>query len=122
MKTKARSAGDQAEDRALAYFERLGWKLLERNYLCKAGEVDLIFEDPKRTVVFVEVKYRSNTAYGLPQEFVGGKKQARMGRAAMLFVKEKGLARRNLRFDVAAAGPETLDHIENAFSFDNYTL
>ncbi|OGR87749.1 MAG: YraN family protein [Elusimicrobia bacterium RIFCSPLOWO2_01_FULL_60_11] len=124
MKTEARSAGDRAEDRALAYFEGLGWKLIERNFLCKAGEVDLILEDPKGTVVFVEVKYRANLAYGAPQEFVGGGKQVKMGRAALFFIKSKGFKFKsgNYRFDVAAAGPETLEHIENAFSFDNYTL
>lgn len=122
MKTKARSAGDDAEARALTYFEGLGWKLIERNFLCRAGEVDLILEDPQGTVVFVEVKYRFDPAYGAPQEFVSGRKQLRMGRAALLFIKQKGYKSRNYRFDVAATGPETLEHIPNAFSFEDYTI
>jgi Holliday junction resolvase-like predicted endonuclease len=45
-----------------------------------------------------------------------------MGRAALLFIKKMGLKSRNYRFDVAAVSPKTIEHIENAFSLDGYTL
>jgi len=90
--------------------------------LCRAGEVDLIMEDTKRTVVFVEVKYRKNSDYGLPQEFVLGKKLTRMSRAAMYYIRTKGFKNRNYRFDVAAAGPAGMEHIPNVLSFEGYTL
>ena len=123
MPTEAKTTGDDAEDRALSYFKGLGWKLIERNFLCRGGEVDLIFEDPKGTLVFVEVKYRFDPSYGAPQEFVSRSKQLRVGRSALFFIKRRGLKSRNYRFDVAAVSPKTLEHIDNAFSIDDaYTL
>ncbi len=114
--------GNEHETRVKEYFEAKRWELLCRNYTCRAGEIDLIFMEPDGTIVFVEVKYRTNPEYGFAEEFVGWKKQRKLGRAALLYVKENQLERRNLRFDVAAVSPQDILHIENAFSPRGYTL
>jgi putative endonuclease len=114
--------GRDHESEALGYFKRRGWKLVERNFTCKAGEIDLIMEDPAGYLVFVEVKFRASSAYGQAQEFVDWRKQGRVGRAALLYVKQHKLGGRFLRFDVAAVTPDGLSHIENAFCPEGYYL
>ena len=117
-----RKVGENHEGRAASYFERLGWDLISRNYSCRAGEVDLIFADREGAIIFVEVKFRSRSDYGLGQEFVDFRKQSRMAKAALFYIKQKNLESRNFRFDVAALSPEGLEHIPNAFSPEGYTL
>ena len=120
--SKTQGIGRANETRAQGYFARRGWKLLHKNYLCKAGEVDLIFEDPEGAVVFVEVKYRASSQYGAAEEFVGLEKQMRTARAAMFYIKQRKLSGRDFRFDVAAVSPQGVAHIPNAFSPEGYTL
>lgn len=85
------------------------------------GEVDLILEQ-KETIVFVEVRERKSTSFGTPAETVTRKKQARIAKAALMFLKAKGLTRRPLRFDVVSVQSGTISHIENAFAPPGYTL
>ncbi len=118
----SQEVGDEHETRALEYFEAKKWKLICRNYRCKAGEIDLIFWDREGSVVFVEVKYRSSADYGFAEEFVDWNKQRKLGRAALLFVKEQRLYHQNLRFDIAAVSPGEILHIPNAFSPEGYTI
>lgn len=71
------------------YLERLGWRVLARNYRCAAGEVDLIAEEPageERTLVFVEVKTRRTGSCGAPAEAVTGTKQGRLVRVAQHYL------------------------------------
>lgn len=71
-------AGRLGEDLADAHLRRLGWTVLERNWRCPDGELDLVCRDPEParadgrggTLVFVEVKYRSGLGYGDPLEAV----------------------------------------------------
>ena len=120
--TTTKEIGRQYESEAASYFERKGWQLLARNFSCKLGEVDLIFRDPAGTVVFVEVKFRSRNDFGFGQECVGYKKQAKMAKAALAYIKEKRLSGNPFRFDIASVTPENLEHIPNAFSPEGYTL
>jgi len=122
VKTKAQNTGTDAESRALDYHEKMGWSLIERNWRCKLGEIDLIFKEPDGTIVFVEVRYRSNSYYGLAQESVGSKKQIRIGRAALYYIKHKRFKDKSYRFDVTAVTPEEVTHIPNAFTPSGYTL
>ncbi len=117
-----RAAGDIQEARALDHFTALGWSLVRKNYRCKAGEIDLIFKDRQGVVVFMEVKYRSSSGYGTAQEAVDGRKQQRIVKSALYFIKENGLQGRDLRFDVAAMTPAGLEHIPNAFSAEGYSI
>ena len=110
--------GKAGERVAEQYLKDKGYKLVERNYRCTAGELDLIVLD-RRVVVFVEVKTRSGHGYGSPLEAVEFRKQRKMIRAAQYFLSEKKLHQRDARFDVVGIswpGREPLvEHIENAF-------
>ena len=120
--TSARALGSEQEAKAVLYFENLGWKLLARNFRCRLGEIDLIFRDPRGCVVFVEVKFRSHFGFGAGQESVGAKKQGRIAKTALFYIKQNGLQGNDFRFDVAALGPGRVEHIPNAFSPEGYTL
>ena len=110
--------GKEGERLAERYLQKKGYKLVERNYRCTAGELDLIVLD-QRVVVFVEVKTRTGHGFGTPLEAVEIRKQRKMIRAAQFFLAARGLQQRDARFDVVGvswAGREpVLEHIENAF-------
>jgi putative endonuclease len=110
--------GKEGERVAELYLKHKGYKLVERNYRCSAGELDLIVLD-RRVVVFVEVKTRSGQGFGSPLEAVEFHKQRKMIQAAQYFLSEKRLHQRDARFDVVGIswpGREpVVEHIENAF-------
>lgn len=110
--------GKEGERLAERYLHKKGYRLVERNYRCKAGELDLIVLD-RGVIVFVEVKTRTGAAFGSPLEAVEIRKQRKMIQAAQFFLAEKGLQQRDARFDVVGVswpGPvPVLEHIENAF-------
>lgn len=110
--------GKEGERLAERYLRTKGYKLVERNYRCRAGELDLIVLD-RRVVVFVEVKTRTGHGFGSPLEAVEFRKQRKMIQAAQFFLAAKGLQQRDARFDVVGvswAGREPIvEHIENAF-------
>ncbi len=118
-KNTNRTLGKSGEQAALNFFIKRGYTLLERNYRVPCGEIDLILEK-RQVLVFVEVKARRSSRYGLPQEAVGQTKQQRILKAAMWYCRERGLQGRELRFDVIALmfhpdGSCDVDHIPNAF-------
>ncbi len=110
--------GKEGERVAERYLQKKGYKLVERNYRCKVGELDLIVLD-RGVVVFVEVKTRTGRGFGSPLEAVEFRKQRKMIQAAQFFLAEKGLQQRDARFDVVGVswpGREPIvEHIENAF-------
>jgi putative endonuclease len=110
--------GKEGERVAELYLKHKGYKLVERNYRCSAGELDLIVLD-RRVVVFVEVKTRSGHGFGSPLEAVEFHKQRKMIQTAQYFLSEKRLHQRDARFDVVGIswpGREpVVEHIENAF-------
>ena len=110
--------GKEGERLAEDYLKRKGYKLVERNYRCSAGEVDLIVLD-RRVIVFVEVKTRTGHGFGTPAEAVQPRKQRKMMQAAQFFLSEKKLHQRDARFDVVGiswpAREPVVEHIENAF-------
>lgn len=110
--------GKEGEKVAERYLRKKGYRLLERNYRCSAGEVDLIVLDG-RVVVFVEVKARTDHRFGTPLEAVEFRKQGKMIQAAQFFLSQKRLHEREARFDVVgiswADGAPAIEHIVNAF-------
>ena len=110
--------GREGEKIAERYLKKKGYKLVERNYRCLSGEVDLIVLD-RRVIVFVEVKTRSDDRFGTPFEAVEARKQQKMIRAAQFFLHAKGLQQREARFDVVGISwpgrQPVVEHIENAF-------
>jgi putative endonuclease len=110
--------GKAGERLAEQYLRKKGYKIVERNYRCTVGELDLIVLD-QRVVVFVEVKTRTGHGFGTPLEAVEFRKQRKMIQAAQFFLAAKGLQQRDARFDVVGVswpGREPIvEHIENAF-------
>ena len=110
--------GREGERLAELFLKKKGYKLVERNYRCRGGEVDLILLD-RKVVVFVEVKTRTDDIFGSPFEAVEPRKQRRMILAAQLFLQQKQLHERDARFDVVGIswpGAQPLvEHIRNAF-------
>ncbi|MGO0122564.1 YraN family protein [Desulfothermobacter acidiphilus] len=95
-----RARGKQAEELAVAYLQRAGWQILERNFRCRWGEIDLVAREGD-TVVFVEVRSRSNLAFGSPEESIGWHKRERMKKAVRYFIGRYG-REFPCRFDVIA--------------------
>jgi putative endonuclease len=94
--------------------------VLERNYNCRVGEIDLIMNDHS-SVVFVEVKYRANSDFGDGAENVTHQKQVRISRTAAFFLsRNQRLANVPCRFDVISIsgkqGSTQTDWIKNAFN------
>ncbi len=114
------SFGKRGEQAAERYLRRRGYKILRRGHRSKPGELDLVALDG-RTVVFVEVKARRSDEAGHPAEAVDARKQRRLTRLAVTFLKQHGLLEEPARFDVVAVTwPEgarrpTIEHFENAF-------
>ena len=110
--------GKEGERIAEQYLKKKGYRLVERNYRCAAGELDLIVLD-HRVVVFVEVKTRTGDGFGSPFEAVEFRKQRKMIQAAQYFLAEKKLQQRDARFDVVGISwpgrDPMVENIENAF-------
>ncbi len=97
--------GQRAEAGACAHLQRQGLRLVERNYRCPRGEIDLIMRD-RETLVFVEVRYRANRRFGGAAASVDTRKQARVIAAALHYLQRHPAAgRRPCRFDVMAVVP-----------------
>jgi putative endonuclease len=95
---KSKQAGDLGERLAAKFLSRAGYSVLARKYRCKSGEIDIIAKD-KDTLVFVEVRSRTYTEYGLPSESIDHRKQEHIKRAASEFLKRFDLFDYNCRFD-----------------------
>ncbi|MCD7908099.1 MAG: YraN family protein [Clostridium sp.] len=103
-----RRTGSEYEALAADYLTGRGYRVLERNFRCRQGEIDLIARDG-RYLVFVEVKYRSSLSKGAPAEAVGPLKQKRIRQAAAFYLYSRGLPFDTpCRFDVVSiTGGET---------------
>jgi putative endonuclease len=96
------ASGQEAEDRALATLQKQGLRLLQRNYRCPQGELDLVMEDGEMLVI-VEVRYRRDRGFGNAAESIGASKQHKLLLAAQhLLQTDARLRRKPLRFDVFA--------------------
>ena len=109
------SSGSAAESMALTYMEKQGLKLLERNFRCRVGEIDLIMADGA-TLVFVEVRLRSNSAFVSAGESISHRKQARIVAAANQYLAGKREV--PCRFDcilLDKLDPASIEWLQNAF-------
>jgi putative endonuclease len=110
--------GRRGEDIAWEYLKKRGYKILERNYRCRYGEIDLIAKD-RGIIVFVEVKSRRSAAFGEPEESVGLAKQKKISTVALCYLEEKHLHNCEARFDVVSilsvAGEQKIVLIPDAF-------
>lgn len=111
--------GNQAEQTARHYLEQRGLKLVEANYYCQRGEIDLIMQDGK-TLVFVEVRFRKTMRFGSGAETVDHRKQSKLiATAAHYLQKNPKAAKQACRFDVVSISRDNsvqhLDWIPDAF-------
>lgn len=113
--TNTTQRGAIIERRAAAYLEGKGLTLIERNFRCKMGEIDLIMRD-REHLVFVEVRFRKQNDYGLPVATVGARKQSKLIKSAQFYLNLTGLDL-PCRFDVLGiTGSGRPDWIKDAFS------
>lgn len=138
--------GEKGEMAASRYLERNGYRIVERNFRCRAGEIDIVAVETRggagacgawradsgaelpslaaepfeETIVFVEVKTRMNLRYGIPALAVTHEKQRHLLKAAAFYRKRFGLEAISCRYDVIEIliqnGTPYLRHIKNAFS------
>ena len=113
------SLGEMGESIAATFLKGAGFSIVERNFRCICGELDIIARDG-RTIVFIEVKCRNNGIYGPPQLAVTSFKQRQISKAALVWLSKRRLYDAEARFDVVAIVlhdddlPE-IEHIRNAF-------
>ena len=110
----SRAAGAQAERRAEELLTRLGFQVLERNYTCKGGELDLVCDDDG-TLVFVEVRARRSGDFGAPEETISATKRRRLIHAARHYLMVRTHEERACRFDVVAIEGDDVRHLRDAF-------
>lgn len=96
---QARTLGRRGEDYAVKYLDSLGWSVVDRNWRCKQGELDIVAVDADQTVVFVEVKTRAGTGYGSPLESITWKKAHTLRGLAIAWLKEHDLRAPRIRID-----------------------
>lgn len=115
-RTEKRIKGDDKERLAEDYLTAKGFLLIERNFLCKAGEIDLIMKD-QDFLVFIEVRYRENNDFGGALESITAGKQRKLRRAAEFYLLQQfGNTPPPCRFDVVGIeGENELEWIKNAF-------
>ncbi len=112
--------GAKYEEQAAAFLEEAGYKILDRNWSAPTGELDIVaLKDD--TVVFVEVRARSNPNYGTPADSVTPAKRAKLVKTAMAYIKARRPGAESFRFDVIGIVPGSEpEHIEDAFSADGF--
>ena len=113
------AVGRFGEDVAVRHLEAAGLEILDRNWRCRDGELDIVARDGE-TLVFCEVKTRSGVAFGTPEEAVGTAKVARIRRLAARWLADHRPPPAPLRFDVVAvlrtrSAPLAVTHIRDAF-------
>jgi putative endonuclease len=112
----ARAVGDYGERVACAHLESRGYQVLDRNWRCRLGELDVVARDGD-TLVFCEVKTRRSVRFGEPAEAVTRLKLARLRRLAAAWMQEHDERSARIRIDVLAvvlpgAGAARVDHLE----------
>ena len=115
-----REIGCGYEDAAASYLAEKGYRIVERNFRRRQGEIDLIARDG-RYLVFVEVKYRKGRSSGTPLEAVSPLKQRQISKIALFYLNRYKLGEdQPIRFDVVGISPGGITHVENAFDFCYY--
>jgi putative endonuclease len=113
--------GKRGEDLALRFLKKRGYRIIEKNYVCKMGEMDIIARE-KDTLAFIEVKTRTSMMFGPPQLAVTSSKQRQLSKIALYYLKEKRLEDVRARFDVVAIVLEQKDEkielIRDAFDLN----
>ena len=118
MLNRYQTFGKTGESLAVRHLKKKGYRILERNYRNKIGEIDIVARH-RGALVFVEVKARKSGHYGSPKFAVTAAKKRKISMVALTYLKATGQSRAKARFDVVTvnAGGQTpqIDIIQNAF-------
>ena len=111
--------GKIGEDIATRYLEQIGYEIIQRNFECKQGEIDIVAKD-KDEIVFVEVKTRASVLYGQPKDAVDRTKKKHIYRSAEFYIYIRHLENCPVRIDVIEVykkqGKFKVNHIKNAIT------
>jgi putative endonuclease len=118
--TRRRDLGAAGESLVARWYEDAGYRVLDRNWRCREGELDLVLAGRGRVVVFCEVKTRATNTFGTPAEAVTARKQQRLRVLAVRWLDAHPGSRGRLRFDVASVtrapnGKLDVEVLEDAF-------
>ena len=113
--------GREGESAALRFLKKKGYRILEKNFRSKVGEIDIIAEQDG-VIVFVEVKTRADHEFGHPYDALTPAKQRKIIQTAQSFLVQKRISDKTIRFDVVAVtsnaeGPDPwkIELLQNAF-------
>jgi len=122
MPKDSRSSGRRGEDLACRFLKKDKYKILEKNYRSRQGEIDIIAEYRKGVLCFVEVKARSRQDYGLPIEAVTPSKQKKLLATAFIYLETNKMESKDMRFDIVSVNlkNEETQIIKNAFDVNYY--
>ena len=113
MRTR-RQVGDSGEDLAAAWYVANGYEVIDRNWRCRHGELDLVLRNG-RQVVFCEVKARTGVGFGMPAEAITRDKKQRIRFLAARWLEDAKPRPAEIRFDVAAILGDDVEVLEGAF-------
>ena len=113
-----KKVGTQGEELAVQYLRQKGYRILDRNYYSRYGEIDVICERD-RDIIFVEVKTRRSDRFGSAEESVTPAKQQRLRKTALYYLQQRDQPLRELRFDVITVRlgerDQVINHSKKAF-------
>lgn len=116
---KKQEIGKFGEDKACLFLAKKNYKILERNFNCKYGEIDIIAYSPTRELVFIEVKSRTNLNFGFPSEAVNFSKRFHIYSSSEFFIYSKKIKNMPIRYDIIevyiSSSKYAINHIKNAF-------
>ncbi len=114
-----RQKGSIYESRVCDLLSDRGYKIIERNFISRYGEIDIIALR-EGFICFVEVKYRKNADRGMPEEAISTSKIRKICRTSTFFLcSHRQYSKMQIRFDVATVLGDEISYYENAFDFLN---
>lgn len=106
--------GREGEKKAEKTLKKAGYKIIEKNFRTRFGEIDIIAEE-KDCLVFVEVKKRNTASFGDPFHAINRRKRQHMIKSALFYMKNHDSFNRKVRFDVVGIEGDNIRIIKNAF-------
>ena len=101
-----KTGGQRGEEIACQALKKMGYRVLDKNFSCRHGELDIVAED-NDVVCFIEVKARSSEDYGLPEEAVTHWKKRKLLNTAFVYIEKKKIKDRDMRFDIISVDLKT---------------
>ena len=110
--------GKRGETLAISFLKKNGYRIIESNFRCRYGEIDIIAQDGK-TVAFIEVKTKTSNRFGSPTQAIDLRKQRQVSKTALAYISQKRLTNYSARFDVVGinikGSNSEIELIKNAF-------